>query len=758
MNLRRSWLAPAGTVVAVLVVWGLVAAVHPSFNCNRWDNFEYFTPAILQAHNLWLGGELPALNPHQLMGDPLIPSGQPGVFYFPYTLSVLLLQALSLPAEQLTAIVWCLHLPWAALGFFLLMRSLGVRDVFSFLTALSVCFGGYVVSVSLCWIFMLAIFAWLPWILWGVVEVLSGARTRSGGVMLAVALAAVASVGYPQMTVYVWLLTLLFGLLYGFWVRRAPRRLLAVCGPLAAGALLSAPTLWPMALMMSHTSRAEAFSVAAFLERGVPWSMLLQWVCPVIEARTDFFRDRASLLGHQGPWIVAGLIAGLVVWRARERLGWTFAVLMGLAGVFTLLALGANGFIYPLTYGLPVWSSFRWPFKFFLLSQPLVVLAAGVGLELSVEALTQRRWARWVIISVPLGVALALGVSRTASWYAVAPAALVVMLVGWCDRTWCRAGLAVAGVLGAAAVLSQCHQPGLKTYRERYGETLGIDTSYRVLPLTPSYLPVLGEWRMQELGLFHAATVNGYFSATGTAAGLIPSWFVTCLPCKVDGTLPHRYATQLLPSHLLRTFNVKYVVAGAGDGVAQGLVREAGGYRLVRRSQHGLVYENQDALPRAYFATEVHPFSLDALRTGLLLNQAPLTTAYVEQWSRSTRMAPARVLQADYGQAEATFAIDAPRGGWLVFSQRYDPGWRALVDGEPVPVRQANLTLMGVSVPAGATRVSFRYTPPGLWPGLGLAAAGALLLGIWLRANANQELLNHSTSSRTPKPVAPLPK
>jgi hypothetical protein len=357
-----------------------------------------------------------------------------------------------------------------------------------------------------------------------------------------------------------------------------------------------------------------------------------------------------------------------------------FVALLGLAVLFTLLALGGNAFLYPLTYGLPVWSSFRWPFKFFLLSQPLVALAAGVGLELGAQTFRVRRWLQWVLL--------------------------------------------LAGSVSAAVTLALCHQPGLKTYRERYGESLGVDPAYRVLPLSQS--PT--EWRMQELGLFHSATVNGYFSATGTAAGLIPNWFATCLPCKVDGSLPYRYTQQMLPSHLLRTFNVKYVIAGASDEIAQALVADAGGYRLIRRLAHGLVYENQDALPRAYFASEVRPFSLDALRAGLLENKASLTTAYVDQWPRSE--APAEILHAAFANASATFAVNAPQGGFLVFAQRYEPDWQVWVDGQPVKVYAANLTLMGVSVPAGARTVVFRYFTPGLRLGAGLAMLGLVVLAL----------------------------
>jgi len=740
--------------VLVLAIWAVVGRLHPDFECNRWDNFEYFTPCILQAHNQWLAGELPAINPHQSLGEPLIPSGQPGVFYFPYTLGVLLLHALALPPENLMAILWCLHLPWAALGFSWLLRDLGVRPAFNVLTSVSVCFGGYVVSVSLGWIFMLAIFAWLPWILWGLVQVLSGDRPRWGGLALTVCLGAVANVGSPQMAAYVWALTVAFFLVFGLWVFQARKRMLAALAPLVAGALLGAPTLVPMFQAMPNTSRAEMFSAAEFLERGVPWPVLWEWFCPLVKVQTDFLRDRATILGYQGAWVVGALIAGVSVFSVRERLPRVFVALLGLAVLFTLLALGAKAFLYPLTYGIPVWSSFRWPFKFFLIGQVLVALAAGVGLELGVA-----RWRRWVVVGIPLLVTGFLLLTRAngLSWGWITIVVVTMILVGWCDRPWAQGTLVAAGALSAAVTLVSCNQPGLKTYRERYGEAganvLGIDTAYRVLPLTSPRAPVNGEWPMQWLGLFHSATMNGYFSATGNTAGLIPDRFATCLPTQVDGALSYGYAAAMLPSHLLRTLNIKYVLVASGDAVAQAFVEEAGGYRVLRRWPAVVVYQNEDALPRAFFASEVRPFSYEAMREGLLANHATPTTAYVDQWPETAPVTQGDLRRATYGTVEANFEITAPAGGFLVFSQRYDPGWRAWVDGRATPVQSVNLTLMGVAVPAGARHVEFRYSTPGLRLGTLLAVTGLFVLAGWQLSRTRSDTVRFAASAAKSAPA-----
>jgi uncharacterized membrane protein YfhO len=47
----------------------------------------------------------------------------------------------------------------------------------------------------------------------------------------------------------------------------------------------------------------------------------------------------------------------------------------------------------------------------------------------------------------------------------------------------------------------------------------------------------------------------------------------------------------------------------------------------------------------------------------------------------------------------------------LVLNERYDPDWRARVDGRSSPLLNADLVLMGTLLPKGEHRVEFLYQP-----------------------------------------------
>jgi hypothetical protein len=419
---------------------------------------------------------------------------------------------------------------------------------------------------------------------------------------------------------------------------------------------------------------------------------------------------------------------------ANSRHRRPLALMTGLALLIVVLSLGGHTPLYGWTFGIPLWSSFRWPFRLFLNAVPLLVTAGALALEIlasgrdvSLRRIVPVAWSgiaamMWLLLPGPgTGAAIATGLLGLAT----------IACLGWIDRPVARAGLAVTAVLAAGALFLFTHQGGrYKSYPdERPGsldvKALGVSADYRVLPLSPSIPPGAA---LEELGLFHSATLNGYASVTGQRFAMTSMRLRNVLPTDDNGLLPRSMTPLFLASHLMRSFNGRYALVARDDREMNEAVLRTGGYAPIGETAHARVYANADALPLMYFATEVRPFSPQALIRGLVRNQSAATCAFVEHPGAEGPLPAARVEWSRSSAERVTGRLSAPAGGFLVVSMNASPDWIARVDGVRRPVRITNGTLIGLEVPAGARQVELTYAPESLLRGAWLAVAGVALL------------------------------
>jgi uncharacterized membrane protein YfhO len=66
----------------------------------------------------------------------------------------------------------------------------------------------------------------------------------------------------------------------------------------------------------------------------------------------------------------------------------------------------------------------------------------------------------------------------------------------------------------------------------------------------------------------------------------------------------------------------------------------------------------------------------------------------------------------------------------LIASEVAYPAWRAYLDGQPVPIRTADVALRAVDVPPGQHQVEMRYESPALRLGLAISVIAAFLLAV----------------------------
>ena len=76
--------------------------------------------------------------------------------------------------------------------------------------------------------------------------------------------------------------------------------------------------------------------------------------------------------------------------------------------------------------------------------------------------------------------------------------------------------------------------------------------------------------------------------------------------------------------------------------------------------------------------------------------------------------ASAKVQLVAYEPNYLKYEVESDKGGTVVFSEIYYPGWQSMIDGKEVPHGRANYILRAMNVPAGKHVIEFRFDPKSL--------------------------------------------
>ena len=473
------------------------------------DLLSFLWPTYRFAAESLRAGEWPLWNPHLYGGAPHVADIQAGFLYPPNLALFLAVPDFGARAMEGMSI---LHLWWAGLGMYALLRSLRSlhgRDA----SAPSVSMTGetrhYVgrpaaLAAGVAFAFsdplwihfgnlnLIAVASWLPWVVACYHRSLFTARLSSepasqghrslawsalGGLLLGIATLA----GHIQSTLFIGVTVVLYGLFWLYFELQEPGavlkevvlRLMGNTALLAVvGILIAAPVLLPAIQLSQYTARA-----GWDYQQTVGYSLSpAQWIGLVVPG---FFGRGPQL--HWGLWprvevgyigILPLALAVLAILGRRNRHTWTF---LGIAAVGFLLALG----IYSIPHGwlslLPGFDLLRAPGRFVLLLSFGLAALAGVGLQVLLSPIgDSEAWKALTRLSSGLGwtskaaalivvpltfAALLLTQDRDPTVYLrVAIAAIAVMLaVAFLWASWAlvaarRAGWARPRTLAALAI------------------------------------------------------------------------------------------------------------------------------------------------------------------------------------------------------------------------------------------------------------------------------------------------------------------
>jgi len=660
-------------------------------------------------------GHLPLWLPDVFSGTPLWAQIEAGAAF---PLHVVAFAAL----DPYSAMNLCnvLEILLATFGAWLLARRMGIDARHAVLAGLAYGWCGFMVT-HLRHPNMHAAAALLPWIMWATERVL--ARRPGSGPLLAALIALQISAGHPQIT---WLSLLLLGARvathwHGGW--RAWIHRVAIVGAASAlGAALLAVLLVPT-WAFTHAAMGEvSFDWAYATAYPLPPGELLGMVWPSWVGSMEGYDYR----GHAGlPWgnygyvgIITIVMAVIGAWTGRRRTA--IRLFTGVLVLATILALGDATPLFEAAWlALPGTKLFRFANRFLLISQLALAVLAAAGLSWLAHRLARRS-------------------SRIAAWLPLLVLSLVMLDLDhhhstrmpvdarnhWDNPAQVRSTIGAIGERGRTYTLDE-----LALWERAFHAAQGFRKGFE---------PYRALW---EVPLCSSGILIGLQSASGYTRMLhhrsAAFWQIYERPSSYPRYHPTEWGTEpgrLNPRlrGLLDRGNVKLVFSSVP-------LHEPGLTRLGTATLH--VYENEDALPRAYLTESWQPVDDLAgaarwmFQDGLASPAVPCLEGAgpVPDGDSAT---PRALTVADNGPNHLSITLPAGhRGGLVVLTDSWDEGWTATLDGEAAPLLPTNGYQRGMLVPPEAGELTMTYRPVGWRLGLFVSFVALATLLAWVLAS-----------------------
>ncbi len=158
---------------------------------------------------------------------------------------------------------------------------------------------------------------------------------------------------------------------------------------------------------------------------------------------------------------------------------------------------------------------------------------------------------------------------------------------------------------------------------------------------------------------------------------------------------------------LWRMVNVKYIILDNPVNVA--------GLSPVYSGNKTYVYENKNALPRAYFVNSVQKATAMEILNKVKNNQFdPKEIAFVEDDNIKVDKpdSTASVQIEKYADENIYLNVNASGNNFLFLGDTYvGKGWKAYVDGDETTIYRTNHNFRGIVVPKGNHKIEFEYLP-----------------------------------------------
>jgi len=717
-------------------------------------------PGYCEMNRAWRSGEVPLLSRCSWRSASIGGEYSSGVFSPSLTLSILLAFSLDLSLPLTAAVLSIIHLAILAAGAFRLGRQRGLAVDLAMLVALIASLNGWIIFwAARNWGVCLFSFAWVPWAWWAMECARDERRGRTRFVLPGIFLYLVIAAGWHFTVMMAGMVTA--WLMLRTWAeRRELRPLWPFVAAWLVGLGLSAPS-WMMFLeFIANTARGQRGQVYFSDSWMVAPDSLPNLVFPHFISYSGVYYDSP----HMGIELTGGLVPLVILAVALLRHG---------PGVFRNLRweCGLCAFLLFLCVS-PSFGNFRissrWLPLFFL---ALAMLAAHTIAALrsiaasdsaAAPVIGQPSLGRWCFFLVLVvwcrAVMLAMGPMLLLSGLGLAFLAVAYL---WLKvEQHAGASSFLRKWVPSAVVLATCWltyvtcEPFLEIATWQIGETIRrpepLDPSVRYMSLftredlwdnDPTRLIQPSKGTGAELIVGNTAMYSNLDFVTGySPTG--PAGMEQVLPFRMQGYASKEGIERLLsaetgPHGLLELLGVDgLVVAERFEKYRPVLF--ANGWREVATLQGGMVFHRigeRSAHVRAAQVTQTigDRNEIQERITKRADGAAPLLVlgAPGSPGTPDEHFAPVEIRSVEERRNSVAVELGASAEGegMLVFSRPWFPGYRATLDGKPLPVEVVDLMLPAVRIPKGSQgRLVLEYMPRSLVIGTGCSLATALFI------------------------------
>jgi hypothetical protein len=451
------------------------------------------------------------------------------------------------------------------------------------------------------------------------------------------------------------------------------------------------------------------------------------------------------------------LFAAFAFTRRARRPELVFFSALGLLSA--LLAFGSHTPIFDLYRQIPTGDWFRLPVRLLALTAFAIATLAGIGCSHLLEDVIgdsdsksggNGRFA----IFIALAAILILVLPRVGGIYILV--LLIGALLGMRTRSASIVGFLAVLLLALDLMLYVSNPatfpwitrdvfPELKEEKEFLREHVGLDRvhifrkkhSWKNFLLNANFGMIEGIRETsgyESLSLQRYAEFCAYLETEGEPSYEIPfvGW--------------RRWESENVNPRMLNLLGARYIVEDKGrDLYDEGKPpkKMPSGFKLKKVFSGTInIYENPDALPRAFFSTKVEVIGdrrnvLERLadsgfdyRNKIILEEEP-EPAHLPL-EASDKNAKADVVVKAPGEARIDIIADVPASGFILVNDVFMPGWRARVDGMETKIYRADYLFMAIPVDVGKHSIEVEYSPAGFRAGVWISAISTVLLGLGL--------------------------